>query len=361
MLTDAAWSFHRHQVEFPGDPVVVWTWDKDRKVPAPRPLRRTEAEELFGKRLAGEALKLQPQDQAAQVALTSLSLEKAIERVGFTSFPAGEEAAVKSAIAAGPTVLAEVLRTAIADGKTELAAAAATTLGQVTDPSALSTRRPSASPGRGPVVARRPPPVRRRQGSGGHGPDPALPRLEPGRPHPGPVRDRPEPAPGRGHRRQPDPRQQARRLSSGRWATRPSWRLTGDQGFQAAAETADVELVLVSHDLFRGAWGLTDTLTNLKGDARTAKLPVYRLRPAQPRDHPAQPADETSRGSSSWSSRSTRPRWRSCWAAGRRSSPMPSGPATPRRRRRFWPGSPRSPRAPSPPTWLPPSRPWPPP
>ena len=32
-------SFHRHQVEFPGDPVVVWTWDKDRKVPAPRQVR----------------------------------------------------------------------------------------------------------------------------------------------------------------------------------------------------------------------------------------------------------------------------------------------------------------------------------
>ena len=51
---------------------------------------------------------------------------------------------------------------------------------------------------------------------------------------------------------------------------------TGDLGFRAAAETADVELVLVSYALDRGAsWGLTDTLTNLKSDARTADLPVY--------------------------------------------------------------------------------------
>src|SRR5262249_31637166 len=36
-----------------------------------------------------------------------------------------------------------------------------------------------------------------------------------------------------------------------------------------------VDLVLVSHDLFQGAWGLTDTLTNLQSDARTSSLPVY--------------------------------------------------------------------------------------
>ena len=33
VLTDAAWGFHRHQVEFPGDPVVVWTWDKTGRRP----------------------------------------------------------------------------------------------------------------------------------------------------------------------------------------------------------------------------------------------------------------------------------------------------------------------------------------
>ena len=30
VLTQAAWSFHRHQVEFPSDPVAVWIWEKDR-------------------------------------------------------------------------------------------------------------------------------------------------------------------------------------------------------------------------------------------------------------------------------------------------------------------------------------------
>ena len=83
VLTDAAWSYHRHQVEFPDDPVVVWAWDKDRKVPAPREVPRTEAEAILGLRFAREALRLDPNDRDAQVAQLSLALEKAIERVGF--------------------------------------------------------------------------------------------------------------------------------------------------------------------------------------------------------------------------------------------------------------------------------------
>src|SRR5271157_5663786 len=137
-LTEAAWSFHRHQVEFPSDPVAVWVWDKDRKVPVPRPMRLGEAEGYFGLQLASEALLLQPLDLDAHTASVSLSLGKAIDRVGFNSFPAQDQGTFASAVAAGPAVLAEVLRKAIADGKDGLAAVAATALGQVTDRALLS-------------------------------------------------------------------------------------------------------------------------------------------------------------------------------------------------------------------------------
>src|SRR5262249_22261347 len=40
-------------------------------------------------------------------------------------------------------------------------------------------------------------------------------------------------------------------------------------------ESADVELILVSYDLFREGWGLNDTLTNLRADARTAAIPIF--------------------------------------------------------------------------------------
>ncbi len=51
--------------------------------------------------------------------------------------------------------------------------------------------------------------------------------------------------------------------------------LTGIQGFVAAAETADVELILVSFDLFTKGWALPDTLANLEADSRTAAIPVF--------------------------------------------------------------------------------------
>ena len=50
--------------------------------------RSPRPRQIFGLRFAREALELGPDDRAAQVAQLSLTLEKAIERVGFTSFPA---------------------------------------------------------------------------------------------------------------------------------------------------------------------------------------------------------------------------------------------------------------------------------
>ena len=47
-------------------------------------------------------------------------MEKAIERVGFNSFPAQDQATFATAIARGPSILSDVLKTAIADGKTDL-------------------------------------------------------------------------------------------------------------------------------------------------------------------------------------------------------------------------------------------------
>ena len=101
-------------------------------------MKRGDAEGYFGLKLANEAVALQPLDLDARTASISLSLEKAIDRVGFNAFPAQDRATFASAVAAGPTVLAEVLRKAVADGKDELAAAAATALGQVTEPALLS-------------------------------------------------------------------------------------------------------------------------------------------------------------------------------------------------------------------------------
>jgi HEAT repeat protein len=275
VLTDAAWQFHRHQVEFPGDPIAVWVWDKKRKVPVPRSMRRAEAESYFGLRLARQAVRLQPKNLEAQTALVSQSLEEAIHRVGFSAFPAQDQATFASAVQAGPSVLTEVLKAAVADGKDELAAAAASALGQVTDRNLLSRE------GRvHPLVDALWAPAARVQFAAAK----ALVNVAPARPFPG--SSRLVPTLSRFLTAQTLPRAVVIDSNPNRGSQVKGslqalgydavMETRGEEGFLAAAQTADVELVLVSHALDRSAsWGLTDTLSNLKSDTRTAYLPVY--------------------------------------------------------------------------------------
>ena len=117
VLIDSAWRFHRHQVEFLEVPVTVWAWDDARKAPAPRQVARSEAEAILGLRFAKQAMRLDPANREAQVVHMSLTLEKAIERAGFDSFPTKDPDTFAAAKASGVAVLSDVLNTAIADGK----------------------------------------------------------------------------------------------------------------------------------------------------------------------------------------------------------------------------------------------------
>ena len=81
---------------------------------------------------------MDPGNHEAQVAQVSLTLEKAIERVGLSSFPTKDPATFNAVKASGASILSDVLKTAIRDRKAELAAIAATALGQVIDQNALT-------------------------------------------------------------------------------------------------------------------------------------------------------------------------------------------------------------------------------
>jgi HEAT repeat protein len=273
-LTSAAWTYHRHQVDFPGNPVLVWVWAKDKKLPAAKSMQAHQAEDYFGQRLADEALRLQPNDVGARVAATSMDLQRAIDRVGLHEFSTKDHATYQQALATGPVVMTEVLRTALADGRDELAAVATMVLGKLTDRSKLASEghphplvEALATPGaHGQFAAAK-----------------ALVGLSPTVPFAGSSRVVPTLA--RFATSQRSPRAvvidgNANRGSQLAGSLRTLGYETvletaGDQGFQAATETADVELIMVSHTLSQGAWKLTDLLTNLKNDARTANLPVY--------------------------------------------------------------------------------------
>lgn len=274
VLSDAAWRCHRHSVEFTNDPTIVWTWDNARKAPVAQQMPGTEANGTLGLHLAKEALRLDPTNREAQVVQVSLSLEKAIRRVGFASFPADDPETFAAAKATGPSILSQVLKAAIANNKDDLAAAAATALGQVTDRAALSvTGRPH------PLVDALYAPGRRTQFAAAR----ALVSLAPTQPFAGSSRIVPVLA------RFVDNQARSRAVVIDANPTRGSQlagmlislgydselELSGAKGFIAATETSDVELILISIDLFGSGWNLNDTLANLEADSRTAALPVF--------------------------------------------------------------------------------------
>ena len=274
VLTNAAWRYHRHQSEFADGPVVVWVWDNDRKAPAARQVSRTEAEGNLGLRLVQQALRLDPDNRDAQIAQISLTLDKAIERVGLSSFPTKDPASFNLTKASGPSILSEVLKTAITDGKTELAAVAATALGQVIDQTALITTGQPHS-----LVNALYAPHRRVQFAAAK----AVADLTPTEPFPGSSRVIPTLA--RFVINQPLPRAVVIDSNPTRGSQLTGFlislgydselELSGANGFRAAAESADVELILISYDLFRTGWGLNDILTNLEADSRTVTIPVF--------------------------------------------------------------------------------------
>jgi hypothetical protein len=285
VLTKAAWRYHRHQVDLPEEPVEIWSWDSNRKAPVPRKVSRREAEATLGLQLADEALRLDPKDHDAQVAQLSLTMEKAIEQIGWSAFPAKDQATFAAATASGPSVLTDVLQAAVAAGKADLAAAAAMALGQVTDAAALAS---TGSPH--PLVNALRAPGRRVQLTAAK----ALVKLAPTQPFPG--SSWVVPALARFVINQALPRAVVIDNNPNRGSQLAGFLInlgydsqlepTGNQGFRTATETADVELILISYDLFRG-WGLRDTLASLNADARTAAIPVAVYSPVDwPLKHP---------------------------------------------------------------------------
>ena len=67
--------------------------------------------------------------------------------------------------------------------------------------------------------------------------------------------------------------------------------VTGSRGFVAATTVADVELILISYDLFGTGWGLSDTLANLQADSRTAAIPIFIYGPTQRSVQASQPRE----------------------------------------------------------------------
>ena len=275
LLTDEARRYHTHKIVFPGDAVTIWVWDDASQAPVARTISRSDAEGFLGLKMARAALAAEPTDHTIQAVFLSIALEKAIEKTGFDNFPSGDPSnTFATAVSAGPRVLTEVLRTAIADGKQDLAAAAASALGQVTDANAMAV-----SGQVNPLVAALSAPGRRTRFAAAK----ALVALDPRKPFAGSSRVVPVLAQFLAGQALPravvidgNPTRGSQLIGHLKaLGYDPILSLTGDDGFRAASNSADVELVLIDHHMVQGDWRLHDTLSNLRADARTAGLPIY--------------------------------------------------------------------------------------
>ena len=266
VLADEARRYHLHLVRFPGQGVILWDWDPAGNTPAPRAATVREAERDLGLRAAREALDLDPTDRSIQAILVALALDHD---------PAG---GTPAALAAGPYVLGDVLRTAIADGRSGLATVAATLLGRIVDRDDLATGgRPD------PLVEALSAPDRRVQFAAAE----ALVRLDPRRAFSG--SSRVVPVLTRFLSTQGVPRavvvdgnpirgaQSAGFLRALGYDAQVA--TTGAEGFSLASSSADVELILTEPTFVNDAWTLTDLLGNLKADGRTAGIPVVIVGP----------------------------------------------------------------------------------
>ena len=73
LLTDEARRYHTHAIRFPGDSLVIWTWDDASQTPVPKTVSKSDAESYFGLKLARAALAADPNDRATQAVFLSLA------------------------------------------------------------------------------------------------------------------------------------------------------------------------------------------------------------------------------------------------------------------------------------------------
>ena len=276
LLIDEARRYQTKSVRFPGETVTVWSWNADDQNVVSQAVSQSEAEAILGGGLAKAAVALNPDSDYAKSILLGLNLEKAIERAGFGGFSENDPAnAYQDAIKSGPVLVGLVLKQAITDRKTDLATYAAKAYGEL-------VKAEPATPIE-PLVKALAAPGRRARFAAAR----AIVELEPSRPFAGSSRVVPVLAqfttPG------PLPRAVVidGNLANGSQLVSffktlgfdPILATSGNDGFRAAVETADVELVSIEVSMVGDGWRLHDTIANLRNDARTVNLPIFLVGP----------------------------------------------------------------------------------
>ncbi|WP_437201139.1 hypothetical protein [Planctomicrobium sp. SH664] len=269
------------EVELESPELSTWSWDSAAGTIQEHVVPRRNAATFFAERLARESAQLAPSSEDAAIVLLAALLTREVEESGWDKpIPQGPATAFDLLVRTGPVTTEQLLRLSLAENLIAPALASIEALGQTGSVDLL--KRPA---GGSPIIEALDFPSTRVQFAA------AVTILEWE-----PVKE------FRGSRRVVEIL--ARALNSeghavgvimdpnshrasqtggifGEVGFRPQLAATGQAGFQTVAQRGDVELAVLHPNVIR--WELTQTIANLRADARTANIPVVIYGPAAAR------------------------------------------------------------------------------
>lgn len=262
--------------------IPVWIWDDEEQTVVEHHVSRKAASLHFAERLARDAAALAPTNEDAPLTVLAILLARDIEEAGWSApVPVGPGTAHDLALLAGPEACSAVLQLSLDHGVVSSAVGSIRAL-------ALNGARSQlhAGGGKPPILAALDAPHPRVQFEAAI----AILQWEPLRTFSGATRvveilaralhiDSAaggvviDPNVGRGT---------VTVGTFGELGYRSTLAATGMEGFQLAARRGDVELAVLHPNVIR--WELTQTLNNLRADARTASIPVVIYGPLATRE-----------------------------------------------------------------------------
>jgi CheY-like chemotaxis protein len=274
-LTAQANRYYEHQVRLrttAAGAVRLWRWIPREGLKAEE-VSPSYAEEYFGLGHCRQALALDPNHEPAKIALVSVAIEKAYEKIGVDQ-PLGEGPGTIAAesLAAGAELLGKVLVRALDEGRSSVAVGALRALAHTAHPNLLAPLPGRASP----LILALTAPDRRVQFAAAE----AVLSLRPDKPFPGSsqvvtVLARELVGNGAARAMVIDPNSvRAGALSSLlREAGYEAQALPNSaEAFPIIADSADFELIAIDPDIFDP--NLSPTLAAFRADPRTAGVPI---------------------------------------------------------------------------------------
>lgn len=266
--------------------VGLWSWQPQQATVGQRRLSPQAASLYAGARFARQALALSPEDVEIQALYAGFSLAADRHRAGWeNSLPTGPGTAHDLALTLGADVVSQMLAQALEYGRPDAAVAGLQVLSQT----ATRSRLTEGKTARSPIIAALSYPDRRVQFAAAA----TVLELDPAEPFRGSSRvvsilaralnDNGAPGALIVHPRS----EKARGIGAflGEMGFEPFVATTGQEAFRVAAARSDIELIVLEINTIR--WSLSQTIDNLRADARTAGIPIIIFGPDQMRTNVA--------------------------------------------------------------------------